>query len=139
MQGVNHDEKADTFAIDAALDDAKPDDFDALLLPGGAMNPDELRTLPKAVAFVRAFIDGRKPIAAICHAPWLLVEADVLNGRTLTSWPSLRTDIANAGGLWVDKSVVEDGNLITSRNPDDIPNFIQATIRLFALKQPANA
>lgn len=120
------------FPVDVPLDTASPDQYDALLLPGGVMNPDKLRMNPKAVQFVRKFFDARKPVAAICHAPWSLVEADVVRGRTLTSWPSLKTDIRNAGGNWVDQEVVREERLVTSRKPDDIPAFNRETIRMFA-------
>jgi protease I len=109
--------------VDRTLHSANPDDFDALLLPGGVMNPDKLRTVPEAVSFVRSFVTAGKPIAAICHGPWMLVEADAVRGRTLTSWPSLQTDIRNAGATWVDQEVVTDRGMVTSRNPDDIPAF----------------
>jgi protease I len=132
-----HHDKADRFAVDVPLDEADPDDFDALLLPGGALNPDALRTLPKAVAFVKAFFDEDKPVAAICHAPWILIEADVVDGRTLTSWPSLQTDARNAGADWVDREVVVDGNLVTSRKPDDIPAFNEKMLVLFAKQRAA--
>jgi protease I len=135
VQAFNHLDKADHFTVDVPLDSAKPDEFDALLLPGGVANPDRLRTLPKAVAFVRAFFDTGKPVAAICHAPWTLVEAGVLEGRTLTSWPSLQTDIRNAGGTWEDREVVVDGTLVTSRKPDDIPAFNDAMLTSFSQAQ----
>ena len=109
--------------MDRQVSDASVDDYDALLLPGGTMNPDQLRTDPDAVAFVRAFFDQGKPVAAICHAPWTLIEADVVRGRTLTSWPSLQTDLRNAGATWVDEEVHVDGGLVTSRKPDDLPAF----------------
>ena len=109
--------------VDLTLEHARPEDFDALLIPGGVMNPDKLRTEPAAVAFVRHFFETGKPVAAICHGPWLLVEADVLEGRTVTSWPSLRTDIENAGGSWTDREVVTDNGLVTSRKPADLPAF----------------
>jgi protease I len=134
--GFEHHDKGERFAVDIPLDKANPDDFDALLLPGGALNPDTLRTLPKAVAFVKAFFDADKPVAAICHAPWALIEADVVEGRTLTSWPSLQTDARNAGAKWVDREVVVDGNLVTSRKPDDLPAFNEKMLALFA-EQPA--
>ena len=123
MQAFHHLDKADTFPVDETVDGADPDAYDALVLPGGVANPDALRMDADAVAFVREFVESGKPVAAICHAPWILVEADVLRGRRLTSWPSLRTDIRNAGGEWVDEPVVVDGNLITSRRPDDLPAF----------------
>ncbi|MGZ4579005.1 MAG: type 1 glutamine amidotransferase domain-containing protein [Nocardioidaceae bacterium] len=123
IRAFNHLDKADTFAVDLPVRDARVDDFDALVLPGGVANPDTLRTNAAAVAFVRAFVESGKPVAAICHAAWSLVEAGVLDGRRLTSWPSLQTDIRNAGGTWVDEEVVTDGNLITSRKPADLPAF----------------
>ena len=116
---------------DVALDSANPEEFDALELPGGAMNPDHLRMNPEAVKFVKHFFESSKPVAAICHAPWMLVEADVVRGRTVTSWPSLQTDLRNAGAKWVDQEVVRDGNLITSRKPDDIPAFNREMISMF--------
>ncbi len=128
VQMFNHLDKGDTKAVDVTVADAKADDFDALVLPGGVANPDNLRTQPDAVAFARDFVASGKPVAAICHAPWTLVEADVLKGRRLTSWPSLQTDIRNAGGDWVDESLVVDGNLITSRKPDDLPDFCGAVV-----------
>jgi len=130
--GFNHHDKGDPFPIDIALDAAQVGDFDALLLPGGVANPDALRTMPKAVAFVSAFAKAGKPIAAICHAPWTLIEAGIVTGKTMTSWPSLQTDLRNAGATWVDKSVVVDGKLVTSRKPGDIPDFNRETIALFA-------
>ncbi len=136
----DHHDKSKAYAVDVPLDEARPDDFDALLLPGGALNPDTLRTLPKAVAFVKSFFDAGKPVAAICHAPWTLIEADVVRGRTLTSWPSLQTDLRNAGATRVDREVVRDGNLVTSRKPDDIPAFNAAMLELFAeSRQPAGS
>jgi protease I len=123
VQGWNHDEKGDTFPVDVAIADANEAEYDALLLPGGVQNPDTLRTVPEAVRFVKAFFDSKKPVGAICHGPWSLVEADVVRGRKLTSWPSLQTDIRNAGGNWVDEEVVTDNGLVTSRKPDDIPAF----------------
>ena len=131
LQAWKHHDKGDTFPVDVALDAADPNRYDALLLPGGVANPDQLRMLPQAVEFVRSFFDQDKPVAAICHAPWTLVEADVVRGRTVTSWPSLRTDLKNAGAKWVDREVVEDGNLVTSRKPDDIPAFNKKMIELF--------
>jgi protease I len=125
-QAFNHLDKADRFPVDRAVGDASADDYDSLMLPGGVANPDNLRTHPEAVAFVRAFFDAGKPVAAICHAPWTLIEADVVRGRTLTSWPSLQTDIRNAGGTWVDEEVVVDAGpptLVTSRKPDDLEAF----------------
>lgn len=118
--------------VGKVVGEAHPNDYDALLLPGGVMNPDTLRRHASAVEFVKAFVSAGKPVAAICHGPWLLVEAGAANGRKLTSWPSLKTDIANAGGEWVDEQVVEDHNLITSRKPDDIPAFNQALLKQVA-------
>jgi protease I len=123
IQAFNHLDKADTFAVDREVSDAKADDYDALVLPGGVANPDFLRADQDAVAFTKAFFDQAKPVAAICHGPWTLVEADVVRGRTLTSWPSLQTDIRNAGGKWVDEEVHVDEGLVTSRKPDDLPAF----------------
>ena len=138
VQGWNHDEKGDKLPVDLPLDDADPDEFDALLLPGGVQNPDQLRQNKTAVAFVRSFFDDEKPVAAICHAPWMLVEAGVLDGERLTSWPSLQTDVRNAGGEWIDELVVTRGKLVTSRKPDDIPAFNTTTIDLFS-RATANA
>ncbi|MCW2999288.1 MAG: pfpI [Solirubrobacterales bacterium] len=132
VQGFDHLTPADTFPVDAKVTDADPASFDALVLPGGVANPDRLRTERDAVTFVRALADLGKPIAAICHAPWLLIESGLARGRTLTSWPSLRTDLANAGATWVDEEVVTDRGVLTSRKPDDLPAFNQAAIRLFA-------
>jgi len=123
VQAFNHLDKADTFEVDVAVADADPAGFAALVLPGGVANPDLLRTDETAVAFVSTFVESGKPVAAICHAAWTLVEAGVVSGRTLTSWPSLQTDVRNAGGTWVDEQVVVDGNLITSRKPDDLEAF----------------
>jgi protease I len=124
VQAFHHLDKADTFPVDLPVTDADPSSFDALVLPGGVANPDALRTDKDAVDFVRTFVESGKPVAAICHAGWSLVEADVVRGRRLTSWPSLQTDVRNAGGTWVDEEVVVvDGNLITSRKPDDLPAF----------------
>jgi protease I len=111
--------------VDTTLDHAVPGDFEALLLPGGVINPDQLRLEPKAALFVRGFAEEMKPIAAICHGPWMLIEADLVRGKRIASWPSLRTDLINAGAQWVDEPVVEDGYLITSRKPDDIPAFVE--------------
>ena len=123
IQGLNHLDKGDRFPVDRTLADANPNDYAGLVLPGGVANPDTLRTDDRAVAFARAFVEADKPVAAICHGPWLLVEAGVLKGRTITSWPSLQTDVRNAGADWVDKEVAVDQRLITSRNPDDLPAF----------------
>ena len=130
VQAFNHLDKADTFDVDVTVADAQVDDFDVLVLPGGVANPDALRTDDDAVAFVRAFVESGKPVAAICHAPWTLAEAGVLRGRRLTSWPSLQTDLRNAGAEWVDEELVVDdsgpGRLVTSRKPDDLPAFSKA-------------
>lgn len=123
VQGFHHLDKADTFPVDAAVGETGVASYDALVLPGGVANPDYLRTVPDAVRFAHSFFEQGKPVAAICHAPWLLVEADVLRGRTLTSFPSLRTDITNAGGEWVDQEVVTDRELVTSRTPKDLDAF----------------
>jgi protease I len=131
IQGVNHGDKADTFEVDRTTAEANPADYDGLVLPGGVANPDKLRLDRPAVEFVRQFFDTGKPIAAICHGPWMLVEADVLEGRTVTSWPSLRTDIENAGGEWVDEQVHVDQGLVTSRKPDDLPAFCAKMIEEF--------
>lgn len=132
VKGWNMTEWAQEVAVDQSLDGAKAADFDALLLPGGVMNPDKLRVIPAAVHFAQEFVLAGKPIAAICHGPWLLVEAGAVEGRTLTSWPSLQTDIRNAGGNWVDREVVTDHGLVTSRKPDDIPAFNRKMIEEFA-------
>jgi protease I len=132
IQGFNHYDKADTFQVDKTIDDADAQEYDALLLPGGVGNPDTLRTDENAVEFVRSFVESGKPVAAICHAPWTLVEADVVRGRKLTSYHSIKTDVRNAGGDWVDEEVVVDGNLVTSRRPDDIPAFNEKLLEVFA-------
>lgn len=132
IQGVHHDKNGDTFATDIRLDLADPDDFDALVLPGGLANPDTLRALPEAIEFVRKFGLQGKPIAAICHGPWLLIEAGLVEGRRLTSWPAIQTDVRNAGGEWVDAEVVVDQSLITSRQPEDLPAFNHKMIEIFA-------
>jgi len=132
VQAFNHLDKGDTFSVDETADSADYATYDALVLPGGVANPDQLRMEAGAVAFAKSFVDAGKPVAAICHAPWTLVEADVLRGRTLTSWPSLQTDIRNAGGMWVDEEVVVDTNgpgvLVTSRKPDDLKAFCQELV-----------
>jgi len=132
IKAWQHDHWGDKIDVDIALADANADDFDALLLPGGVMNPDRLRQDERAVRFVRQFFESGKPIAAICHGPWLLVEADVVRNRTLTSWPSLKTDIKNAGGDWVDREVATDEGLVTSRKPDDIPAFNRKMLEEFS-------
>jgi protease I len=138
IQGFDHYDKADTFEVDRTVEEASSDEYDGLVLPGGVGNPDTLRTDEKAVAFVREFVESGKPVAVICHGPWTLVEADAVRGRTLTSWPSVKTDIKNAGGNWVDEEVVQDGNLTTSRKPDDLPAFCQKLVEEFA-KTPVGA
>lgn len=135
IKGWNHKDWGQSVAVDNLLDSASAENFDALLLPGGVMNPDTLRMNPKAVAFVKAFFASQKPVAAICHGPWMIVEAGEAKGRTLTSWPSLKTDIENAGGTWVDRETAVDGNLITSRNPKDIPAFNREILNLFSKAQ----
>jgi len=132
VQGMNHSEKGDKFKVDQTLASVASDDFDALLLPGGVANPDRLRTIPDAVKFVSSFVKEQKPIAAICHGPWMLVETGALRGRTLTSWPSLKTDVINAGANWVDREVVVDGNLVTSRKPEDISAFNEKLLKVFS-------
>lgn len=136
VQLMNHLEKGDTRTVDLTTDGARPQDFDAFMLPGGVANPDQLRTDGPAVEFVRAMVESGRPAAVICHGPWTLVEADVIRGRTLTSWPSLRTDITNAGGIWVDEEVVvcTDGPnaLVTSRRPDDLPAFCRTLVEVIA-------
>ena len=132
IKGWQHDHWGEELKVDLALESANADTFDALLLPGGVMNPDQLRVNKQAVQFVRSFFDSGKPVAAICHAPWMLVEADVVSGRSVTSWPSLQTDLRNAGADWVDREVVTDQGLVTSRKPDDIPAFNRKMIEEFA-------
>jgi protease I len=132
IKGWSKSDWGDSVSVDVNLNSANPNDYDALLLPGGVMNPDKLRMEPAAVQFVKSFFDARKPVAAICHGPWMLVEADVVRGRTLTSWPSLKTDIRNAGGQWTDQEVVTDQGLVTSRKPADIPAFNRKIIEEFA-------
>jgi protease I len=137
VKAWNFTEWGDTFPVDLALGNARPEDFNALLLPGGVINPDTLRMLPEAVAFAKAFFDGGKPVASICHGPWTVIEAGAARGRRLTSWPSLKTDLQNAGATWVDEEVVTDQGLVTSRKPDDIPAFNRAAIDLFARARQA--
>ncbi|MEM6838509.1 MAG: type 1 glutamine amidotransferase domain-containing protein [Cyanobacteria bacterium P01_C01_bin.120] len=132
VQGWNHYDKADRFSVDVELNQANPQDYDGLLLPGGTVNPDQLRVNGNAVKFVKAFRTANKPIAAICHGPWTLIEADIVEGCKVTSWPSLQTDLKNAGADWIDQTVVVDAGLITSRNPDDIPAFNREIIKAFA-------
>ncbi len=132
IQGVNHDEKGDKFDVDLTLGEARADDFDALLIPGGLMNPDAMRQEESAIAFVRGFFEAGKPVAVICHGPQVLINADLVRGRTMTSWPALQVDMKNAGANWVDEEVVVDNGLVSSRNPDDIPAFNQKMIEEFA-------
>jgi len=132
IDAFDHFDKAKKIKVDRLIEEADPSDYDAVMLQGGVGNPDQLRGDENVVSFVRDLFDSGKPVAAICHAPWVLVESDVVRGRTVTSWPTLQTDIRNAGGSWVDKEVVTDGNLVTSRKPDDIPAFNQKMIELFA-------
>jgi deglycase len=132
VRGWNLTDWGDEFPVDVALDRAQPRDFDALLLPGGVMNPDSLRIQPKAVAFIKAFFDAGKPVASICHGPWTVIEAGAARGRRIASWPSLKTDLRNAGAEWVDQEVMVDNKLVTSRMPDDIPAFNREMINLFS-------
>ncbi|HLX63434.1 MAG TPA: type 1 glutamine amidotransferase domain-containing protein [Planctomycetota bacterium] len=130
---AQHDKKGDEFAVDVPLNAADSDEYDALVLPGGVMNPDALRMNPDAVKFVKSFVRAGKPIAAICHGPWTLIEADAVRGKTMTSWPSLQTDLKNAGAKWVDREVVADNGLVTSRKPSDLPSFNKKMIETFAV------
>ncbi len=132
VRGWNFTEWGQDFPVDVTLDRADPNNFDALLLPGGVMNPDTLRMLPKAVAFAKAFFDSSKPVAVICHGPWTVIEAGAAKGRRIASWPSLKTDLHNAGAEWVDQELVTDGNIVSSRKPDDIPAFNRGMIELFS-------
>jgi len=132
VKGWNSTDWGEQLPVDVPLNSASAEEYDALLLPGGVMNPDKLRINPKAVQFVRAFIDAGKPVAAICHGPWTLIEAGAARGRTITSWPSLQTDLRNAGAQWVDQEVVTDNGLVTSRKPDDLPAFNRKMIEEFA-------
>jgi protease I len=132
VQAFNHLDKGDTFQVDRVVGDAEAADYDGLVLPGGVANPDILRTVPEAVEFTRKFLQAGKPVGAICHAPWTLVEAGVVDGRTITSWPSLQTDIRNAGGNWVDEEVHVDAGLVTSRKPDDLDSFCAKIVEEFA-------
>lgn len=133
VKGWQMTDWGDEFRVDASLFQANPEDYDALLLPGGQINPDKLRTIDEAVAFVKSFFDKGKPVGAICHAPWLLIEADVIRGRRCASYRSIRTDVKNAGAIWVDEAAAVDGNLVTSRNPGDIPAFCEKIIEAFAM------
>jgi len=141
VQAWKHFEKGDKFEVDVPLESANAMNYDALLLPGGVANPDQLRAIPKAVSFVKQFLQEGKPVAAICHGPWLLAEADVVRGLNVTSWPSLRTDLKNAGANWIDQEVVADNGLVTSRKPDDISAFNRAMIEEFrqGARQPAHS
>lgn len=130
VQGMHHKDEGDKFPVDLAVSDAKADDYDGLLLPGGVANPDELRIDPASVALVKAFADAGKPIAAICHGPWTLIDAEAVKGKQVTSWPSLQSDLRNAGAQWRDEEVVVDGTLVTSRKPDDIPAFNAAFLKV---------
>ncbi len=132
IQGFDHFEPANKVKVDRTVEEASPDDYDALMIPGGVGNPDLLRGDENAVAFVRGFHEAGKPIAVICHGPWMLVESGIVRGKRVTSWPTLQTDIRNAGGEWVDEEVVVDGNIVTSRKPDDIPAFNEKMLELFA-------
>ncbi len=132
VQAFDHLDAADTFDVDRTTADLRLDDVDGVVLPGGVANPDQLRTDEAAVSFLRDFVQAGKPVAVICHGPWSLIEAGVLEGRTITSWPSLQTDIRNAGGTWVDQEVCRDGSLVSSRNPGDLPAFTDAMVELFS-------
>lgn len=139
IQAFNHHDKGAKIPVDTPLDSAKPEDFDGLVLPGGVINPDALRLVPAAIDFVRHFVQKEKPIAAICHGPWMLIDAGGVSGKTMTSWPSLKTDLSNAGADWVDREVATDTHLVTSRKPDDIPAFNKMMIAEFRLaRQPEN-
>jgi protease I len=132
VQAFNHLDKADTFEVDVTFESTSAGDFDGLVLPGGVANPDALRANQQAVDFIGSFVQADKPVAVICHGPWTLVEADVVRGRTLTSWPSLKTDLRNAGATWVDQEVVVDGRLVSSRKPDDLPAFCKNLVEVFS-------
>ncbi|MBX3449235.1 MAG: type 1 glutamine amidotransferase [Planctomycetaceae bacterium] len=132
IQGMHHDKKGDTFTVDKTVDEVSAEDYDGLVLPGGVANPDTLRTNETAVSFVRDFFKQHKPVAAICHGPWTLIEADVVRDRRVTSWPSLKTDLRNAGAQWVDEECVVDEGLVTSRRPDDLPAFCSKAVEEFA-------
>lgn len=132
VQAWKHFDDGDSFPVDKTVDQADPDDYDGLVLPGGVANPDQLRTNPKAVAFARAFFEAGKPVGVICHGPWTLIEADVVKGRTMTSWPSLKTDLRNAGANWVDEECVTDAGMVSSRKPGDLPAFCSKIVEEFA-------
>ena len=131
IQGMHHADKGDKFDVDLTLDEARPEEFDALMIPGGLMNPDSLRSNVDALEFTRHFFREGKPVAAICHGPWVLIDAGVVRGRILTSWPAIKTDVKNAGGKWINEEVVVDNGLVTSRKPDDIPVFNKKMIEEF--------
>ena len=131
IQGMNHADKGDKFDVDIELKNARPEEFDALMIPGGLMNPDQLRSTEEALDFTRHFFETGKPVAAICHGPWVLIDAGVVRGRTVTSWPAIKTDLRNAGANWVDREVVVDNGLVTSRRPDDIPAFNEKMVEEF--------
>jgi protease I len=139
IKAWNHTDWGESVKVDTTVDQANPEEYDALVLPGGVMNPDHLRMEPKVVQFVRAFVASGKPVAAICHGPWTLLEAGALKGKTVTSWPSLKTDLANAGAKWVDQEVVSDGQFITSRKPDDLPAFNRTLIEAVSRKAVQHA
>ncbi|MDB5963460.1 MAG: glutamine amidotransferase [Massilia sp.] len=139
VQGMNHDVKADQFKVDMAVADADPIDYDGLLLPGGVANPDTLRLSEESIAFIRDFAATDRPIAAICHGPWTLIDAGVVTARHMTSWPSLQTDLRNAGAEWTDDEVVVDGRLITSRKPDDLPAFNNAFVKALSVTEQVDA
>jgi protease I len=139
VQGFNHTDKADKFDVDKTFDDCQPDDFDAVLLPGGAVNADAMRIIPQAQQFVQAIQKAGKPIAVICHGGWLLVSAGLVKGRTMTSWPTLQDDVRNAGGDWVDREVVRDGNWVSSRKPQDIPAFNREMLQVISEMRHADA
>jgi protease I len=132
VQAFNHLDKGDRFDVDRSFEEAEESDYDGLVLPGGVANPDQLRTVPEAVSFIRSFFEAGKPVGVICHGPWTLVEADVLKGRTITSWPSLQTDIRNAGGNWIDDELHVDAGLVSSRKPDDLDAFCPKIVEEFA-------
>ena len=139
LQGMNHDERGDQVAVDATLEAVGPHSYDALILPGGVANPDALRIDPKAVAFVKHFVDAGKPIGVICHGSWTLIDAGGVSGKSMTSWPSLKTDLTNAGAKWVDREMVQDGMLVSSRKPEDLPAFCRAVIAMIVGEQQKKA
>jgi protease I len=137
IQGYNHHEKGDQIDVDAELEMVNPQDYDALVLPGGVVNPDTLRINDQAIAFIRSFVKDEKPIAAICHGPWTLIDAEAVHGKRMTSWPSLKTDLTNAGATWEDETVIRDDLIVTSRKPDDLPDFNREMVALFAEQKEA--